>query len=135
MVTGASAGIGLVTARELVRQGARVLGVGRSPERCALAARQIRQDVGTGEIDYLIADLSSQADIRRLAGEIKERTPRLDVLINNAGGIFLERLETVDGHEMTFALNHLAYFLLTNLLLGLLKASAPARIVSVASAA
>ena len=135
VVTGATAGIGLVTARELARQGARVLGVGRSPERCAEAARQIRQEVGTGEIDYLIADLSSQADIRRLAGEIKDKTARLDVLINNAGGIFLQRLETVDGHEMTFALNHLAYFLLTNLLLDLLKSSAPARIVSVASAA
>lgn len=135
LVTGASAGIGLVTARELVRQGARVIGVGRSTERCAEAASQIRQQVGTGEIDYLIADLSSQADLRRLTVEIHERTSRLDVLINNAGGIFLNRFETADGHEMTFALNHLAYFLLTDLLLDLLKSSAPARIVSVASEA
>ncbi|WP_165224254.1 SDR family oxidoreductase [Aquisphaera insulae] len=135
VVTGASAGIGFITARELVRQGARVIGVGRSPERCEAAARRIREETGSRAIEYLIADLSSQADIRRLASEIRAKVPRLDVLVNNAGGIFLTRQTTVDGLELTFALNHLAYFLLTNLLLDHLKANAPARIVCVASAA
>ena len=88
-----------------------------------------------GRVEYLTADLSSQADIRRLAQGVRNATDRLDVLVNNAGGIYLKREVTVDGVEMTFALNHLAYFLLTNLLLDLIKASAPARIVSVASAA
>ena len=86
-------------------------------------------------MDFLTADLSSQADIRRLSQGVKNSTDRLDVLVNNAGGIYLERQETIDGYEMTFAVNHLAYFLLTNLVLDLIKASAPARIVSVASAA
>lgn len=135
MVTGATAGIGLVTARELASRGARVIGVGRSQERSDEAADQIRQKTPAGKIEYIVADLASQAEIRRLADEIKNRVSRLDVLINNAGGIFLKRQETVNGHEMTFALNHLAYFLLTNLLLDLLKSSAPARVVSVASAA
>ena len=80
-----------------------------------------------------MADLSSQRHVRRLADEARERCGRLDVLVNNAGGIFLKRQESVDGIEMTFALNHLAYFLLTNLLLPLIKQSAPARIVNVAS--
>lgn len=135
LVTGATAGIGLVTARELVRRGGQVIGVGRSPERCALAARQIREQTGVSSVTYLIADLSLQAEVRRLADEVKAATDRLHVLINNAGGVFLKRHETVDGLEMTFALDHLAYFLLTNLLLDLIKSSAPARIVNVASAA
>ena len=135
LVTGATAGIGLVTALELARQGARVIGVGRSPERCAEAARQIREQTGTSAVEFLVADLSSQAEVRRLANQVKAATGRLDVLVNNAGLIRLEREVTVDGLEMTFALNHLAYFLLTNLLLDTVKASTPARIVSVASAA
>lgn len=135
VVTGATAGIGQVAARELAQRGARVLGVGRSPERCDEAARAIRTATGRDSVRYFVADLSSQAEIRRLAGELKSAAPRIDVLLNNAGGIYLDRAETVDGLEMTFALNHLAYFLLTNLLLDRLAASAPARIVSVASAA
>ncbi len=135
LVTGATAGIGLVTALELARQGARVIGVGRSPQRCAEAARQIREQTGTSAVEFLVADLSSQAEVRRLANQVKAATGRLDVLVNNAGLIRLEREVTVDGLEMTFALNHLAYFLLTNLLLDTVKASTPARIVSVASAA
>jgi NAD(P)-dependent dehydrogenase (short-subunit alcohol dehydrogenase family) len=135
MVTGATAGIGLVTARELARLGARVIGVGRSPERCQEATRRIREETGSGDIAYLTADLSSQAEIRGLAREVKDTTRRLDVLVNNAGCICVNRQETVDGLEMTFAVNHLAYFLLTNLLLDVIKSSAPARIVSVSSAA
>jgi NAD(P)-dependent dehydrogenase (short-subunit alcohol dehydrogenase family) len=135
LVTGATAGIGFVTARELARRGGRVIGVGRSPERCALAARKIREQARASSVDFLVADLSSQAGILRLAKEVKGATDRLHVLINNAGGLFLKRQETIDGLEMTFALDHVAYFLLTNLLLDLLKSSSPARIVNVASAA
>jgi NAD(P)-dependent dehydrogenase (short-subunit alcohol dehydrogenase family) len=133
LVTGATAGIGLVTARELARLKARVIGVGRSPERCAEAARHIRDETGSGSVEYKIADLSSQSEIRRLEQEVRASTSRLDVLVNNAGGIYLQRQETVDGLETTFAVNHLAYFLLTNLLLDLVSSSAPARIISVAS--
>ncbi len=133
LVTGATAGIGLVTARELARKGARVILVGRSAERCSRAAEEIRAGTGSGLVEYLTADLSSQAEIRRLADSVLSRADRLDVLVNNAGGIFLKRQESVDGIEMTFALNHLSYFLLSNLLLPLLERSAPARIVSVAS--
>ncbi len=84
-------------------------------------------------VDTLIADLSSLAETRRLAGEIRQRYPRLDVLLNNAGAMFWSRTESVDGIERTFALNHLSYFVLTNLLLPVLEQSAPARIVNVAS--
>ena len=112
-----------------------MIGVGRSAERCGLAARQIREQLADAQVEYLVADLSSQVEIRRLAQEVKALAPRLDILINNAGVITLERIVTADGLELTFAINHLAYFLLTNLLLEPLKAATPARIVSVASAA
>jgi NAD(P)-dependent dehydrogenase (short-subunit alcohol dehydrogenase family) len=135
LVTGATAGLGLVTARELARAGAHVIGTGRTQDRCSNAVRQIREATGTSSIDYLVADLSRQAEVRELAARVQSMTPRLDVLVNNAGGIYLKRELSADGLEMTFALNHLGYFLLTNLLLDLLKASAPARIVNVSSAA
>ncbi len=131
VVTGATSGIGLVTARELARRGARVIVVGRSPERAAEAVALIRRETGGEQVGALTADLSCHAEIRRLAQAIREQIPRLDVLVNNAGGIFLERLESPDGVEMTFALNHLSYFHLTNLLLPVMVA--PARIVNVAS--
>jgi NAD(P)-dependent dehydrogenase (short-subunit alcohol dehydrogenase family) len=133
LVTGATAGIGLVTARELARKGARVILVGRSNQRCSRAADEIRAQAGTSSVQWLVADLSSQAEIRRLSDRVRELSPRLDVLVNNAGGIFLKREESADGIEMTLALNHLSYFLLTRMLLPLLEASAPARIVNVAS--
>jgi NAD(P)-dependent dehydrogenase (short-subunit alcohol dehydrogenase family) len=133
LVTGATSGIGLVTARELARLGARVIIVGRSPERCARALSEIKAETAAKSVESLAADLSSIAEVRRLASQVSERSPKLHVLVNNAGGIFLNRVESADGFEMTFALNHLSYFLLTNLLLPLLKASAPARIVNVAS--
>jgi NAD(P)-dependent dehydrogenase (short-subunit alcohol dehydrogenase family) len=135
LVTGATAGIGAVTAEELARKGAIVAIVGRNPKKCATAADYIRRQTGNPKVDYLLADLSSLNDIRRLAKEFKSRYPRLDVLVNNAGGLFLKREASVDGIELTFALNHLAYFLLTNLLLDVLKANAPSRVVSVSSAA
>src|SRR6516165_3799157 len=94
LVTGATAGIGLVTARELARKGARVILVGRSSERCSQAADEIRAQVANTAVEWLVADLSSQAEIRRLAEQVRGRTPRLDVLVNNAGGIFTKRQES-----------------------------------------
>jgi NAD(P)-dependent dehydrogenase (short-subunit alcohol dehydrogenase family) len=135
LITGATAGIGLVTARELARTGATVVGVGRNPEKSAAGARQIREATGNPNVEFLLADLSVQKDVRGLAQTFRQRYPRLDVLINNAGAVYLNRQESADGLELTFALNHLSYFLLTNLLLDMLKASAPARIVNVASRA
>jgi NAD(P)-dependent dehydrogenase (short-subunit alcohol dehydrogenase family) len=133
LVTGATSGIGAVTARELARRGATVVVAGRSAERCAATAEQIRRDTGNPSVEPLVADLSSQADVRRLAREFQDRFRRLDVLLNNAGAMFARRRESVDGIEMTFALNHLGYFLLTNLLLDRLKQSAPSRVVNVSS--
>jgi retinol dehydrogenase-12 len=133
LVTGATAGIGQATALELARLGAMVVLVGRDPQRCLAAQEAIRQATGDAVVDYLVADLSVMSQVRQLAEEFKRRYARLDVLVNNAGAIFFNRLITPEGLEMTFALNHLNYFLLTDLLLDMLKASAPARIVNVAS--
>jgi len=133
LVTGATSGIGAVTAEALARRGATVCVVGRDREKGESTVERIRRDAGNPSVEFFRADLSSQADVRRLADEFRGRHSRLDVLVNNAGGMFLDRRESVDGIEMTFALNHLAYFLLTNLLLDLLKASAPSRVVSVSS--
>jgi len=133
MVTGATSGIGKVTARELLRMGATVVMVGRSQERCDITAEQFRKETGSEMVDYLVADLSSQAEVRRLANDYLGRYDRLDVLVNNAGGFFMKRQESVDGIEMTLALNHLNYFLLTDLLLEIIQASAPARIINVSS--
>jgi retinol dehydrogenase-12 len=132
LVTGATRGIGEVTARELARQGAAVTIVGRSPERAAASAARIKAATGASA-EVLIADLASQAQVRRLAGEFLTRHQHLDVLINNAGAVFTRRAESADGIEMTWALNHLSYFLLTNLLLGALRAAPAGRIVNVAS--
>jgi NAD(P)-dependent dehydrogenase (short-subunit alcohol dehydrogenase family) len=96
-------------------------------------AERIRRESGNPKVDFLIADLAVQAQVRQVAAEFRQRYDRLDVLINNAGAFYMQREVSADGHEMTWALNHLAYFLLTNLLLDMLKASAPARIINVAS--
>lgn len=133
VVTGATSGIGEITARELARFGARVLVVGRSPERCAATVGRIRAETGSDAVESIVADLSSQAEVHRLAEQVRGRCDRLDALVNNAGGMFLDRRESVDGIEMTLALNHLSYFILTNGLLDLIRSSAPARIVNVAS--
>ena len=133
LITGGSDGIGYVAARELARMGAQVFIVGRNAFKTKDAVDRIRDETGNREVRYLLADLSSQGDVRRLADQVKEQIPRLDVLLNNAGAIFLSNRSSVDGIEMTFALNHLGYFLLTTLLLDLLKDSAPARIVNVSS--
>ncbi len=133
LITGATSGIGKVTALELARMGATVVVAGRSPQRCADTVAHIQTVTGNPAVESLVADLSSQAEIHRLASEFKQRFPRLDVLVNNAGAFFMKRETTVDGIEMTWALNHLSYFLLTHLLLDILKNSAPARIINVAS--
>jgi NAD(P)-dependent dehydrogenase (short-subunit alcohol dehydrogenase family) len=135
MVTGATSGIGEVTALELARMGAEVIVVGRSQERCAATLAKIRRQTGSTKTAYLLADLSSQAQIRALAAQFQANHASLDVLVNNAGAFFIRRKLSVDGIEMTFALNHLNYFLLTNLLEGTLKRNAPARVVNVASGA
>jgi NAD(P)-dependent dehydrogenase (short-subunit alcohol dehydrogenase family) len=132
LITGATSGIGKATALGLAGMGARVAITGRDRERTEGAAREIRA-VGGGDVDVFVADLSSQAEVRRLADEVLQSLPRLDVLINNVGGYWDNRHVTADGLERTFALNHLAPFLLTNLLLDRLKQSAPARVVTVSS--
>lgn len=133
LITGATDGIGKVAAERLAAGGARVVLVGRNPQKTLQVAQAITEQVGAGRVDYLLADLSVQEQVRAAAAEFRSRYDRLDVLINNAGAVFMRRAESADGFEMTFALNHLAYFLLTNLLLDLLIASAPARIVNVSS--
>jgi NAD(P)-dependent dehydrogenase (short-subunit alcohol dehydrogenase family) len=135
MVTGAASGIGAITAQTLAQQGATVVMVDYNSERGAIKANQIRQETGNPEVEFIHTDLSVQNEIRKLAQQFNSRYQRLDVLINNAGAMFPLRQETADGLEMTFALNYLAYFLLTNLLLDKLKASAPARIINVSSRA
>lgn len=133
LVTGATNGIGKVTALELARRGATVVLAGRSAAKTDAVVAEIKARSGNDRVEGLVADLSTQAGVRALADAFKARYDRLDVLVNNAGAIFNERRESADGIEMTFALNHLSYFLLTHLLLDVLKASAPARIVNVSS--
>jgi NAD(P)-dependent dehydrogenase (short-subunit alcohol dehydrogenase family) len=134
LVTGATAGIGRATAVGLARQGALVVITGRDAARTQETLDAIRNETGNRQVESLLADFSSQAEVRRLAGEFRARHGRLDVLLNNAGAVFMERGVTVDGFERTWAVNHLASFLLTLELLDLLKASTPARIVNVSSA-
>ena len=133
LITGGSDGIGYAAARELARMGARVVIVGRNAAKTDDAVQRITAETGNPAVDRLLADLSSQREVRRLAAEALERLPRLDVLLNNAGAIFLSNQRSVDGLEMTFALNHIGYFLLTTLLLDRLRQSAPSRIINVSS--
>lgn len=135
LITGATSGIGAVAARELARLGAQVVLVGRDPGKCQAAVRQIQTETGNPAVEALRAELSSQQEVRHLARQFRDRHARLDVLVNNAGGLWMKRQLTADGLEMTFAVNHLAYFLLTQLLLDMLKASTPARIINVSSRA
>jgi retinol dehydrogenase 12 len=134
LVTGATGGIGRETALRLAALGATVVTVARDPLRGAAAADEIRQRVPGARIETLTADLSSLARVRQLAEEVLARYDRLDVLVNNAGVITTRPQLTVDGIETTVATNHLAPFLLTNLLRGRMEKSAPARVVTVASA-
>jgi len=135
LITGGTGGIGKATAIGLATLGAQVGITGRDLARAELAAAGIRATSGNQAIYAFAADMTSQTEIRRLAIAVLDAYPRLDVLINNVGGFWAHRHLTADGLERTFALNHIASFLLTNLLLDRLKASAPARIVTVSSGA
>lgn len=133
LITGATSGIGEITAYRLAEMGAEVLVVSRNENKTRSVAENI---MAKGQKAYpFVADLSSKADIHRLSEEIHSKFDSLDVLLNNAGAIFMKRIETVDGLEMTFALNHLNYFMLTSLLLDLLKNGSKPRIVNVSSGA
>ena len=129
MLTGATSGIGKEIARGLSELGAIVAVVGRSKEKCENAVQEIKNS------SYFVADLSSQAEVRKLAQDFSSRYPRLDVLVNNAGVFVPEKRLTVDGIEYTLAVNHLAHFLLTNILIDKLKGSVPSRIITTSSVA
>ena len=135
LITGGTGGIGRAAAIGLASMGARVGITGRDRARAEVAAAEITRASGNPAVDVFVADLSSQAEVRQLAAEVLAAYPRLDVLLNNVGGFWAHRHVTVDGLERTFALNHLAPFLLTDLLLDRLVASAPARVVTVSSGA
>jgi NAD(P)-dependent dehydrogenase (short-subunit alcohol dehydrogenase family) len=134
LVTGATDGLGRRVARELGARGSTVLVHGRSPERLEATLEELRGQTSSQKVGSYLADLSSLAAVRDLADRILSEYDRLDVLVNNAGIIVQERKESEDGYELTFAVNYLSHFLLTSLLLPLLKGSAPARVVNVASA-
>jgi NAD(P)-dependent dehydrogenase (short-subunit alcohol dehydrogenase family) len=133
LVTGATSGIGKVTATALAAQGAEVLIVGRNAQKTQDTAQQIRTETGNDSVHFLLADFSDLGQVRDLAANFKKQYSRLDVLVNNAGAYFNARRKTSYGVEATFLVNHLAPFLLTNLLLETMQNSAPARIVNVAS--
>jgi NAD(P)-dependent dehydrogenase (short-subunit alcohol dehydrogenase family) len=135
LITGGTGGIGQATAIGLATLGARVGITGRDRARAEAAAATIIRASGNPAVDIFVADMSSQAEVRRLADEVLAAYPRLDILLNNVGGFWAHRHVTADGLERTFALNHLAPFLLTDLLLDRLKASTPARVVTVSSGA
>lgn len=135
LVTGSTSGIGKVTARELAGLGATVVMLCRNRAKGEAAQAEIRAVTGNEQVDLIVADLTSQADVRRAVEDFKQQYTQLHILINNAGAIYNKRWVTSDGLEATFALNHLAPFLLTELLLDSLKASTPARIVNVSSMA
>ena len=133
LITGGTSGIGKAAATALAGMGATVVITGRNEERGKRALQEIREESGNNGVELILADLTVQDEVRRLAEELRERHNQLEVLVNNAGLVLSERTETPDGIETQLAINHLAPFLLTNLLLDLLKESAPSRIVTVSS--
>jgi len=133
LITGSTAGIGRATAEALAKQGHTIVISGRNPQKTAQVAEEIRKQTGNPNIDYLIADLASLDAVREMAAAFLKRYDHLDVLVNNAGLVSQKRQISRDGYEMQFAVNHLAAFLLTNLLLDALKRSPAARIVNVSS--
>ena len=139
LITGATNGIGKQAALELAKMGAAIVIVGRDEIKTRMVSIELKTLSGNANVDLLIADLSSMAEIRRIAAEYREKYGRLDVLLNNAGAVFSRYQASADGYEMTFALNHFSYFLLTNLLLDVIKLTArdhgEARIINVSSGA
>ncbi|HET7034183.1 MAG TPA: SDR family oxidoreductase [Thermomicrobiaceae bacterium] len=133
VITGATSGLGQVTARRLAELGAEVVVVGRDAAKCAATAERITRETGNAAVSWLRADLSSQREVAELARQLQQRGGPIHVLLNNAGVIVPKRQLSVDGIELTLATNYLGPFLLTNLLLDELKASAPARVVNVCS--
>lgn len=133
IVTGGTSGIGFFTAQEIARMGGVVIIIGRDQAKCENAVKMIQTESGNQAVEYLLADLSSQAQIRSAAVRFNAKYDHLDVLVNNAGGVSLRRTLTEDGIERTCAVNHLAYFLLTNLMIEALKKSPSARVVNVSS--
>lgn len=133
LVTGATSGIGRVAARELATKGATVILVGRSQEKCVATMEEINNVTGSDALDYFVCDLSNFQQIRTMTLALKRKYSKLNVLVNNAGGLFMRRQYNVDGIEMTWALNHFGYFWLTGMMLDILKDSAPSRIVNVSS--
>ena len=133
LITGATSGIGRAAAQGIATLGFTTVVVGRARKKCDRVCRQLIAQTGNPNIKYMLADLSVQGDIHRLADQFQDRFDRLDILINNAGAKFLTRMTTVDGIEMTFGLNHLSYFLFTRRLIGCLKDTGNARIINVSS--
>lgn len=133
LITGATSGIGLEASVAVARMGARMVMVGRDPNKTAQRVAEVKSRSGSSSVDSLLCDLASQKQVRNLAREVIEKYERLDVLVNNAGTVFMNRTLTEDGIEATFAVNYLSAFLLTNLLLDRLIRSAPSRIVNVSS--
>jgi NAD(P)-dependent dehydrogenase (short-subunit alcohol dehydrogenase family) len=134
LITGATSGIGEAIAYAVAEKGATTVVVGRNPEKSAAVVEKIKVQSDNPNVGFLLADLSSQAQIHQLVEQFKCQYSRLDVLVNNAGGVFFKQQLSADDIEMTFALNHLSGFLLTLLLLDTLKASTPSRIVNISSA-
>jgi NAD(P)-dependent dehydrogenase (short-subunit alcohol dehydrogenase family) len=133
VVTGATSGIGWVTAYRLSQWGAAVVLMGRDVKRGLAAVDRIQKECGNGNSEFIRVDLAAQQEIRQFVEEFKKRYDRLDILVNNAGTTLLTRRMSVDGYEMTFVVNHLSHFLLTNLLIDVLKTSAPSRVINVSS--
>jgi NAD(P)-dependent dehydrogenase (short-subunit alcohol dehydrogenase family) len=135
LITGATSGIGLEAGVQLARLGAKLVLVGRDAEKTGRALEDVKARGNTNEVTHLLCNFSSQAAIRKLADDYRAHHDRLDVLVNNAGTVYKSLTLTEDGIEATFAVNHLGYFLLTNLLLDMIKKSAPSRVIAVASIA
>lgn len=133
VVTGATSGIGLAAAIALAGQGIAVTGVGRNAGRCEEAKQKILSACPDASVEYLVCDLSSQAQVRLLARQVRDRLDHLDILVNNAGAVFSHYMTSEDGIEMQFAVNHLAPFLFTHELLPLLKKSAQGRVITTSS--
>ncbi len=135
LITGSTSGLGEATAIALARMGARVIVAGPTPEDATAATERIRLRSGNGGVEYVFGDISSQIEVRRIAAEVRDRFPELQVLMNNAGIMSNTKRQSVDGYEMTWATNYLSAFLLTNQLAETLEANAPARVINVTSVA